>query len=157
MGDAMPKLDLDAIEEVNRTGYPPPHDHAVRGRWYRRLARAGGLTDFGASLVRLEPGAWSSQRHWHDNEDELLIMIEGEAVLAEDNGETLLQAGDIAAFPKGTGNGHHLRNESGGECRFLVIGAGSPTGGGYSDIDMLFTAEGRYTRKDGTPYEAKRI
>ncbi len=152
----MPKLDLDAIEEVNRTGYPPPHDAAVRGRWYRRLAPAGGLTDFGASLVRLEPGAWSSQRHWHDGEDELLIMLEGEAVLVEDGGETLLRPGDVAAFPKGTPDGHHLRNESGADCRFLVVGAGAPTGGSYSDIDMLFTPDGRYTRKDGTPLDAKR-
>lgn len=156
MGKAMPKLDLNAIEEISRTGYPPPHDAAVKGRWQRRLAPPAGLTDFGASLVRLEPGAWSSQRHWHDGEDELLIMLEGEAVLVEDAGETQLRAGDVAAFPKGTGDGHHLRNESDAVCRFLVVGGGTNTGGGYSDIDMLFTPEGRYTRKDGTPLDAKR-
>jgi uncharacterized cupin superfamily protein len=153
MGKAMPKLNLGAIEEVNRTGYPPPYDEAVKGRWYRRLSPASGLTDFGASLVRLEPGAWSSQRHWHDSEDELVVMLEGEAVLVEDSGATVLRPGDIAAFPKGTGDGHHLRNESDGECRFLVVGSGTPVSGGYSDIDMLFTAEGGYTRKDGSPLD----
>jgi uncharacterized cupin superfamily protein len=157
MGKAMPKLDLAAIEETNRTGYPPPYDEAVGGRWYRRLGPAGGLTALGASLVRLEPGAWSSQRHWHEGEDELLIMLEGEAVLVEDAGETLLHPGDVAAFRKGTGDGHHLRNDSDGECRFLVVGGGPQVGGGYSDIDMLFTADGRYTRKDGTPYDATRV
>ncbi|MFN3370331.1 MAG: cupin domain-containing protein [Sphingomonadaceae bacterium] len=152
----MPRLDQDSIAETNATGYPPPYDQAVAGRWYRRLAPVGGLTDFGVSLVRLEPGAWSSQRHWHDGEDEFLVMLEGEAVLVEDDGETLLRAGDCAAFPKGTGNGHHLQNRSGRDCRFVVVGGGVRTGGGYSDIDMLFTADGRYTRRDGTPYERER-
>ena len=153
----MPKVDLGANEQVNRTGYPSPFDREVAGRWYRRLAPATGLTDFGASHVVLKPGAWSSQRHWHDGEDEFLVMLSGEAVLAEDEGETILRAGDIAAWPKGTGNGHHLRNESDADCAFVVVGGGTNTGGGYSDIDMLFTPEGRYTHNDGTPYEAKRV
>lgn len=153
----MPKLDLQAIRETNGTGYPPPHDQAVAGRWYRRLGPVAGLTDFGLSMVRLEPGAWSSQRHWHEGEDEFLVILEGEAVLHEDDGPVLLRAGDCAAFPKGIRNGHHLRNESEAECRFLVIGGGVRTGGGYSDIDMLFTADGSYTRKDGTPYDARRV
>jgi uncharacterized cupin superfamily protein len=148
----MPKVDLESIEEVNRTGYPPPFDREVAGRWYRRLAPATGLTDFGASHVVLKPGAWSSQRHWHDGEDEFLVMLTGEAVLVEDEGRTILRAGDIAAWPKGTGNGHHLRNESDSDCSFVVVGGGTNTGGGYSDIDMLFTADNRYVHKDGTPY-----
>ena len=153
----MPKLDLDKIEQVNRTGYPPPFDREVQGRWYRRLAPASGLTDFAVSQVVLKPGAWSSQRHWHDGEDEFLVMLAGEAVLVEDDGRTLLKAGDCAAWPKGTGVGHHLRNESDTDCVFVVVGGGEQTGGGYSDIDMLFTADGRYTRKDGTPYGSDRV
>ena len=152
----MPKIDLDSIEQLNRTGYPPPFDQPVAGRWWRRLAPASGLTDFGVSHVVLKPGAWSSQRHWHDGEDEFLVIIAGEAVLIEDEGRTLLRAGDCAAFPKGTGNGHHLVNESAADCTFVVVGGGTNTGGGYSDIDMLFTADNRYTHKDGTPYEAER-
>jgi uncharacterized cupin superfamily protein len=153
----MPKIDLDRIEQVNRTGYPPPFDKEVAGRWYRRLAPATGLTDFGASHVTLKPGAWSSQRHWHDGEDEFLVMLSGEAVLVEDDGPTVLRPGDCAAWPKGSTNGHHLRNESGEDCSFIVVGGGTNTGGGYSDIDMLFTAEGGYVHKDGRPFaEAKR-
>jgi uncharacterized cupin superfamily protein len=148
----MPKIDLEAIEQVNRTGYPPPFDQDVRGRWLRRLAPAAGLTDFGESHVTLKPGAWSSQRHWHDGEVEFLVMLSGEAVLVEDDGRTILRPGDCVAWPKGNRNGHHLRNESGQDCAFVVIGGGKNTGGGYSDIDMLFTAEGKYVHKDGTPY-----
>jgi len=148
----MPKLDLDQIEQTNRTGYPPPFDSDVQGRWYRRLASAGGLTQFGVSHVTLKPGAWSSQRHWHDEEDEFLVMIDGQAVLVEDEGRTLLGPGDCVAFPAGARNGHHLRNESQSDCTFVVVGSGAGGAGGYSDIDMMFTADGSYVRKDGTAY-----
>jgi uncharacterized cupin superfamily protein len=148
----MPKIDLESIEPVNRTGYPPPFHEDVRGRWYRRLATAAGLTDFGVSHVTLKPGAWSSQRHWHNGEDEFLVMLSGEAVLVEDDGRTLLRAGDCGAWPKGSTNGHHLRNESDSDCEFIVVGGGTNTGGGYSDIDLMFTPEGTYVHKDGTPY-----
>ena len=148
----MPKVDLDSIPQQNRTGYPSPFDKDVAGRWYRRLAPATGLADFGVSHVVLKPGAWSSQRHWHNGEDEFLVMLEGEAVLAEDDGETILCAGDCAAWPKGNTNGHHLRNDSDSDCVFIVIGGGTNTGGGYSDVDMMFTEDSRYVRKDGTPY-----
>jgi uncharacterized cupin superfamily protein len=149
----MPKINLETIEQVNRTGYPPPFDQEVQGRWYRRLAPASGLTEFGASHVTLKAGAWSSQRHWHDGEDEFLVMLSGEAVLVEDDGRTILRAGDCAAWPKGSTNGHHLRNESQDDCVFVVVGGGKNTGGGYSDIDMMFTVDNRYVHKDGTPYE----
>ncbi|WP_448658812.1 cupin domain-containing protein [Sphingomonas sp. CJ99] len=153
----MPKLDLDAVPQTNATGYPPPFDAPVQGRWYRRLAPAAGLTQFGASHVVLKPGAWSSQRHWHDGEDELVVMIAGEAVLIEDGGETVMRVGDIAAFPAGSTNGHHLVNRSDADCVFVAIGAGDrAAGGSYSDIDMRFTANG-YQHKDGTPYPVERL
>lgn len=152
----MPKVDLAAIPQSNATGYPAPFDREVQGRWYRRLAPATGLTHLGASHVTLKPGAWSSQRHWHDDEDELLVMLSGEAVLVDDEGRTILRAGDVAAFPAGDGNGHHLRNESAEPCVFLVVGAGDKnSGGAYSDIDMVFDENGYY-RRDGTPYGTQR-
>ena len=155
----MPKLHLDAIAQTNATGYPEQFAGPVQGRWYRRLAPVTGLTDFAASHVVLKPGAWSSQRHWHNGEDEMLVMISGEAVLVEDDGEWAMRAGDVAVWPKGSTNGHHLRNDSDEECVFVAIGGGKrvDAGGGYSDIDMLFTPDGRYTTKDGVDYPAKRI
>lgn len=153
----MPKLDLDSLPQANATGYPAPFDVPIAGRWYRRLAPAGGLTEMGASHVVLKPGGWSSQRHWHDHEDELLVMLTGEAVLIEDAGRTVLHPGDICAWPKGVKNGHHIVNESDADCSFVAISAGDAHGtGGYSDIDMRFDAEG-YLRRDGTRYPAKRI
>jgi uncharacterized cupin superfamily protein len=152
----MPKLDLEAIPQSNATGYPEPFDAAVQGRWWRRLAPAGGLTAMGASHVVLKPGAWSSQRHWHKGEDELLVMLSGEAVLVEDDARTLLRPGDVCAWAEGAENGHHLINESAADCSFIAISAGPDLGGEYPDIDMTFDAEGYYHR-DGTPYPAKRM
>ena len=149
----MPKLDLEAIPQSNRTGYPEPFDRAVAGRWWRRLAPVGGLTEMGASHVVLRPGAWSSQRHWHAGVDELLVMLAGEAVLVEDGGETVLRAGDIAAWPKGQATGHCLQNRSAEDCAFVAISAGDSANdsGDYPDIDLRFGPAG-FAHKDGTPY-----
>ena len=156
MEAALPKLDLDTIPQTNRTGYPPPFDAPVAGRWYRRLAPAAGLSEFGVSHVVLRPGAWSAQRHWHEGEDEFLVMLSGEAVLVEDGGDTVLRAGDCAAFPKRVRDGHHLQNRSDADACFVVVSAGPPLGGDYPDIDMRFTADDRYVHNDGTEYAATR-
>ena len=153
----MPKLDIEAIAQSNETGYPEPFSAEVEGRWWRRLAPLAGLKHMGASHVVLKPGGWSSHRHWHHGEDEIVIILSGEAVLTEDDGETTLRAGDVAAWAAGVPDGHHLINRSDHDCVFIAIGAGDRTAGGvYADIDMTFGDEG-YFRKDGTPYPTKRI
>jgi uncharacterized cupin superfamily protein len=152
----MPRLDLETIPQTNRTGYPDEHASEVGERWYRRLAPPGGLIEFGASHVVLKPGAWSSQRHWHAGEDELLVMVSGEAVLVEDDGRTVLHPGDICAWPKAAENGHHLRNESDADCCFVAISGGVNSGGFYPDIDMMWDARDRYLHKDGREYPVKR-
>jgi len=150
----MPKLDLSTIPERVGAGYPAPFDADCAGRIRQRLANAGGLTDFGVNLMRLPPGKWSSQRHWHSHEDEFVWVLEGELVLVEDDGETTLRAGDCAAFPKNTGNGHHLVNRSATTAVYLEVGSRSPADvATCSDIDMKSAnADGRFVRKDGTPY-----
>ena len=104
---------------------------------------------FGISHVTLTPGAWSSQRHWHEGEDEFVVMIAGEAVLIDDGGETIMRAGDCAAFPKSDGNGHVLINRSDDDCVFMAVGKPSASDCHYPDIDMhLFEGQG-FARKDG--------
>ncbi len=149
----MPKLDVDAIQPTNRTGYPPPYDALVKGRWSRRFGDLAGFTDFGANYVTLDPGAASSQRHWHEKEDELVVMLSGEAVLVEEDARTPMRAGDIAVFRKGDPNGHHLVNESDAPCTLLAVGR-VPTGMAfYPDIDLVWNGpDGRFERKDGSPY-----
>lgn len=154
----MPRLDLDTIPQTNATGYPAPFDREVEGRWYRRLAPASGLKTLKASHVTLRPGAWSSQRHWHRQIDELLVMIAGEAVLVDDEGEQTIGPGDVIAWPAGRENGHHLQNRSDADCVFVVAAAGDSDAdsGEYPDIDMTFDADG-YWHKDGTPYDTERL
>src|SRR5687767_6518055 len=118
----MPRIDLDSIELTNRTGYPEPFASEMAKRYYRKLAGPAGIEDFGISHVRLQPGGISSQRHWHEREDEFLVILEGEAILVEDEGETLLKAGDCAAFPKNVPNGHQLVNRGQADCLFVAIG-----------------------------------
>jgi len=150
----MPKLNLDEIPELRGTGYPSPFDAPCAQRIRQRLGDAGSLTDFGVNLMRLPPGNWSSQRHWHSEEDEFVYVLEGELTLIEDGGETLLRAGDCAAFPKGTGNGHHMINRSNTLAVYLEVGSRSPTDvTTCSDVDMMSpSTDGRFLRKDGTPY-----
>lgn len=153
----MPKIDVVALPKHTGAGYPPPFDAPCADRVRQRLGNAGGLADLGVNLMRLPPGNWSSQRHWHTAEDEFVYVLEGELTLVEDDGETLLRAGDRAAFPKNTGNGHHLINRSAETAVYLEVGTRAPEDvTTCSDIDMMSTnADGRFVHKDGTPYSER--
>ncbi|HEV2513730.1 MAG TPA: cupin domain-containing protein [Devosia sp.] len=150
----MPKLDIASVPIHKGTGYPAQFNAFSADRLRQRLGDAGGLVDFGVNLTSLPPGNWSSQRHWHSREDEFVYVLEGELVLVEDGGETVLRAGDCAAFPKGTGNGHHMINRSEARAVYLELGSRHPDDlTTCSDIDMMSAnADGRFVHKDGTPY-----
>jgi len=152
----MPKIHIANVRQIKGVGYPPPFGAPCADRIRQRLGNAGGLRDFGVNLMQLPPGNWSSQRHWHSHEDEFVYVLEGELVLVEDDGETLLRAGDCAAFPKASGNGHHMINRTNLMAVYLEVGSRqSEDITTCSDIDMMSNnADGRFTRKDGTPYSA---
>jgi uncharacterized cupin superfamily protein len=150
----MPKIDVDAVPIRPGSGYPPPFDVPCASRTRRRLGQAGGLKDFGVNLMTLPAGGWSSQRHWHSHEDEFVYVLEGELTLIEEGGETLLRTGDCAAFPKNSGNGHHMLNRSGKTAVYLEVGSRHPDDlTTCSDIDLKSAnADGRFVHKDGTEY-----
>jgi uncharacterized cupin superfamily protein len=150
----MPKIDIAAAPARTGSTYPPTFDAPCAARIRRRLGDPGGLRDFGVNLMTLPPGCWSSQRHWHSGEDEFVYVLEGEVTLIEDGGETLLRAGDCAAFPRGAGNGHHLINKSSAMAICLEVGSRNPQDlTTYSDIDMkISSSDDRFVHKDGTPY-----
>ena len=154
----MKKIDIAAAPTRFGTRYPAPYDAPCKDRRRWMLGDAAGLTQFGVNLMRLEPGAWSSQRHWHAREDEFVHVLQGEVVLVEDGGETVLRAGDSAGFKAGVRDGHCLQNRSTADVELLVVGSRNDADyGEYSDIDMAY-APGRYSgrggfrHKDGTPY-----
>ena len=116
----MPKLDLTRVPEKTGSIYPAPYAEQMAGRRSLRLGQAGGLTQFGVNLVTLDPGARSSLRHWHQNEDEFVMVTEGLLMLVQDGGETLMGPGECAAFPAGDRDGHCFVNRSDQVGRFLV-------------------------------------
>lgn len=148
------KIDLTTAPTASGTLYPPPFDEPCRARRRIKVGDTAGLTQFGANLCTLPPGAWSSQRHWHTLGDELIQVVEGEVTLVTDDGEEVLKAGDWAGFKAGDTNGHCFQNRSNKPVVLLEIGtrvAGDSAR--YSDIDMI-TVAGKpgYFHRDGKPY-----
>ena len=150
----MPKIEIADVPERKGVGYPEPFASLSAHRIRQRLGDAGGLTDFGVNVTRLPPGEWSSQRHWHSAEDEFVFLLEGELVLVEDGGETLLRAGDAAAFPKASGNGHHMINRTDRLAIYLEVGSRAPEDvATCSDVDLMSNnVDGRFLHKDGASY-----
>ncbi len=146
-----------ALDLPARTGsdYPAPHDAPCLARIRRALGDAFGLSQFGVNLLDLPAGAWSSQRHWHERQDEFIYVLEGEVVLVTDEGETMLMPGMIAGFRAGSGNGHHLVNRSDRPARVLEVGTRTVEEvAHYSDIDMMVREDADgwgYATKDGRP------
>jgi uncharacterized cupin superfamily protein len=150
----MPKLDLSNLPVKTGSIYPEPYASQMVGRSSLRLGDAGGLTQFGANIVILAPGAKSSLRHWHLHEDEFVMITQGSCMLIQDGGAVEMGLGDCAAFPAGATDGHHFINTSDQEARFLVIGTkASHEVATYSDVDLRVEIEGkvaRFTRRDGS-------
>ena len=152
----MPRIDLKAAPRRDGTAYPAPYDQPCLKRRRQQLGNAAGLTQFGVNRLELEPGVWSSQRHWHSGEDEFVWVVEGEVVLIDDNGETVLRAGDCAGFPAGEPNGHQIINRSDRLAVLLEVGSRRPAEDYvvYPDIDLTYTGgEPFYRHVDGSPYE----
>ena len=150
------RIDPAALPPVIGTLYPPPWDHPCRTRERRRLGEPAGLTQFGVNLLRLPPGTWSSQRHWHTGEDEFVYILAGEVVLVTESGEEVLRAGDAAAFKAGEADGHHLQNRSAADVLVLEVGSRNPADETrYPGLDLMAPAHGEpttYTDLAGNPY-----
>jgi uncharacterized cupin superfamily protein len=150
------KIDIAALRPVIGTLYPPPFDEPCLSRERKKLGDAAGLTQFGVNLLRLPPGAQSSQRHWQTESDEFVYILSGEVMLVTDDGAELLRAGDAAGFKAGDPNGHCLHNRSNADVLALEIGTRIESDAAhYPDIDMMappFETPAMYVRKDGTPY-----
>lgn len=154
----MPKLDLSQLPLKSGSTYPAPFDAPCQDRSRISPSDAGSLTQFGAHIMTLKPGAWSSQRHWHSYEDELVYILEGHPTLIDNDGPHPLSPGDITTHKGGETNAHHMMNETSQEVRYLIIGGRAPEKDNafYPDIDLELpangTAERLYLRKDGQPY-----
>jgi uncharacterized cupin superfamily protein len=156
----MPKIDLTHAPVKTGSIYPAPYAEQMAGRSSVRLGDLGGLTQFGVNIVTLQPGAVASLRHWHLNEDEFAMVLDGDLTLVEDAGDTPMGPGDCAAWKAGVANGHRLVNRSDRPGRFLVVGSKAPREvATYSDVDLVVALEAgtaTFTHKDGTPFKGPR-
>jgi uncharacterized cupin superfamily protein len=151
----LPALDPRSLPMKGGTLYPAAYRALVEKRERARLGEALGLKNFGVNLLRLPPGAGSSQRHWHTKQDEFVYVIEGEVTLITDGGEQTLGAGMCAGFPAGKPDGHHLINRSARDALILEVGDRMPGDEGrYPEADMLAVSgqAWKFTRKDGGEY-----
>lgn len=151
------RIDVAAVAPILGSLYPPPFDLPCRTRERRRLGDAAGLTQFGVNLLRLAPGSWSSQRHWHSHEDEFVYVLAGVVTLVSDDGEEELRAGDAAGFKAGDANGHTLQNRSAADAVLLEVGSRNEAQDAttYPDADLRAPAGGKpamFMHRDGTPY-----
>ena len=152
----MPKIEIAEATVRTKGVYPQPYAGVTDGREKAALGNMAGLTQFGVNLTRLKPGAASALRHWHENEDEFIYVLEGEIVLIEDGGETVLGPRDCAGFKAGVANGHQLVNKSQRDALYLEIGtraAGERVH--YPDVDLFVERDDRglrFLHKSGEPY-----
>jgi uncharacterized cupin superfamily protein len=151
----MPVLRKGSVPPISSGGgYPPPFDEGLGEYKAWPLSDAGGLTQFGAFTEELAPGAYSSLRHWHENEDEFVYVLTGEVTLIDDSGPQVLRPGDAATFKAGEPNGHRLHNATAAPVTYLVVGTRAATDRcHYPDLDLLYTRDAqarRFTRRDGT-------
>ena len=152
----MPKVDIAKVKVNSGTFYPDEFKAECMGRHKQALGDEIGLTQFGVNLTRIEPGQASALRHWHEQEDEFIYMLQGELVLAENGGEVVLKAGDAAGFKAGSGNAHRLINRSDRDAVYFEVGTRAKTERvHYPDDDLVLVRDEqgrRYLHKSGEPY-----
>ena len=153
----MPKIDQSSVPARRRLVYPEPFYADTEGYEGQRFGDAAGLTQFGVNRVVLAPGGRTALRHWHKEEGDFVIILSGEVVLRQDEGEAVLRAGDCAGFKAGVANGHALENRSDSPAVLFEIGTRSPDETAhYPDVDLRFEKRGqqiRFCHKNGAPCE----
>jgi uncharacterized cupin superfamily protein len=154
----MPKVDIAKVPVKSGAFYPVEFQAECRSRHKQALGDAAGLTQFGVNITRISPGAASALRHWHEQEDEFIYMLEGELVLVENGGEVVLKAGDAAGFKAGSGNAHRLINRGTRDAVYFEVGTRAKAERvHYPDVDLVMERDEksrRYLHRSGEPYSS---
>ena len=134
----MPKIEIEGIPAQQIASYPKEFASVISGREKQRIGDAAGLTQFGVNITRIKAGSASALRHWHEHEDEFIYMLEGELILRENEGETVLSPGDAAGFKAGSGIAHCLVNRSERDAVYLEVGTRARSERvHYPDVDFM--------------------
>ena len=156
----MPKIDRSKIPFANNPSYPKEFASVIAGREKQKLGDAVGLTQFGVNVSRIKANSKSALRHWHESEDEFIYMLEGELVLHEDSGETVLKPGDAAGWKANSRIGHCLINRTQKDAVYIEVGTrASYETAVYPDIDMRAERDKtgqRYVKKTGESYPVRK-
>jgi uncharacterized cupin superfamily protein len=151
----MPKIDLSKIPSQPIPSYPKEFAQVIEGREKQKLGDAVGLTQFGVNITRIKAHSASALRHWHEQEDEFIYMLEGELVLKENDGEAVLKAGDCAGFKAGSGIAHCLINRTDRDAVYLEVGTRAKSERvHYPDVDFMMERDDisrRWFRRSGEP------
>ncbi len=154
----MPRIDIAKIPPQRIASYPKEFAPVIAGREKQRIGDAVGLTQFGVNITRIKAGSASALRHWHEQEDEFIYVLEGELVLQENDGETVLKTGDAAGFKAGSGIAHCLVNRTERDAVYLEVGTRAKSERvHYADVDFMMERDAsgrRYFRKSGEPIES---
>lgn len=118
-------------------GDPGPEGHRFGGY---RVAHHAGAKLTGLSLYEVPPGEAVWPYHFEVNEEEWLIVVEGEVTLRTPEGERVLRAGDTACFPAGAAGAHAVRNASSSVARFAMPSTEVPRGGA-----TIYPDSGKYS------------
>jgi uncharacterized cupin superfamily protein len=156
MSEPKSVLNISDLPVRTGSGYPEHYAKAVKGRSNVSLGNPFGLKQFGVNITTLEPGAWSSQRHWHLNEDELVLALQGEMVIVDEDGRHPFTPGQVMGWKANTPNAHCIVNETDKPAKFLIVGTRAASEEAYyPDIDMHYRRDEqgpRFQRKNGTSF-----
>jgi uncharacterized cupin superfamily protein len=151
----MPKIEITKVPAQRIASYPSEFAQVISGREKQKLGDEVGLTQFGVNITRIKAGSASALRHWHEHEDEFIYMIDGELILQENDGETVLKPGDAAGFKAGSGVAHCLLNRTAQDAVYLEVGTRAKSERvHYPDVDFMMERDDtgrRYFRKSGDP------
>lgn len=122
---------------LEQAGGPPGHRFSAA-----RLTESFGAVATGMGVYELESGNASWPYHFETNEEEWLIVIDGELTLRTPEGESVLRAGDVACFPAGAAGAHAVRNHTDAPVRYAMPSTNAPYGGAcvYPDSGKVLVA-----------------
>jgi uncharacterized cupin superfamily protein len=118
-----PPFIVSTADVPERSHVYPNSDEAMGPS--RRVGHAAGLRRMGINLQTLPPGSRSSWPHAEEDEEEFVYVVQGEVDCWVDGELHHMVAGDLAAFPAGTGISHCFLN-NGDRDALLLVGGEAP-------------------------------
>lgn len=108
-------FNLREVELSQREEGPEGHGFNM---WHAARDLGAALT--GLTVYELEPGEATWPYHFELNEEEWLLVVDGELTVRTEEGERVLRAGDVVCFVAGPSGAHAVRNAGTATVRFAM-------------------------------------